>query len=396
MPENDDLLIKQEPIPLGSDEWEDLFPETIWPGLLPAEFPLSAYVQQRAALEFGDSRDGDNFEFDMPHEIELLIGGTLGDKFSFFGEWVMFEHGKDAPGLQRFFFQFNDLLGPKNAFNIRMGRLEPGITEGLLDNDRLTLEHATTLDYRAGGVWRPRNPQSGVEINGILNHRFQYAVGIVNGETVGTGRKNSTSDNNNRKDYYGRVAVKIGGLALDGYLDKESGSVGAPDFWTDNAVTVGVYAYKGNYLVPINEDPSLENNFKRLGVDLHINYGRFDLFSGAIFGTDNNPDGLVNSPDAEMKRTSSAVFTEGFYTIYPWLIGGLRIGRVSSAQNDNDVHKYTTFSPNVTVLVRPNVRLTLEALINSQGDRSVAGVIIPGDNEGSAFKWLKFNAMFVF
>lgn len=393
MPEGDQMLIKQEPVSLGAEAWKEAFPDAVWPGLLPAEFPISAYVHQRFVAEFGDSKKNNQVEFDMPHELEIFMGGTFDESFSFFGEFVLFEKGKNnqvgGPGLKRFYFQLNDLLGPENAFNIRLGRIEPGITEGLVDNQRVMLEHATTLDYKATGKWRPRDQQSGIEFNGIVNHRFQYAAGVVNGE------KATISDATDEKDAYGRVAFKIGGLGLDGYQPQELTELKQSDNWADNAVTVGAYSYFGNYET---DTVGIDDDFTRFGFDLHINYDRFDMYSGAIVGKDKNPDGLpAASTDDEKELNSLAWFVEGYYTIYPWLMPGLRVGSVASDQNEDDHDKYMTFSPNLTMMARANVRVTLEALLKITGDKTVGGVTVePTGADEEKLKWIKANIMFVF
>lgn len=382
MPQGDELLIKQEPVSLGADEWKEQFPEAVWPGVLPAEFPISAYVHQRFIFE--DKGEENHVEFDMPHEFELFMGGTFGEHLSFFGEWVAFEAGTNAEGLKRFFFQFNDVLGSENAFNIRVGRFEPGITDGYVDNNRVTMEHPLTLDYKATGRWRPRDQQSGIEGNGFWAHRFQYAVGVVNGE------KKTIKDDTNAKDFYGRVAYKLGGLALDGFQEKELTSLKQTDNWADNAVTVGGYAYFGK------DYPAKErrDGFRRFGLDLHGNYDRLDLFAGAIFGTDDNPSGLASGTGKEKELSSTALFVEGQYLVHPWLIGGLRIGRAASEQNGDDKDKFALISPNITILGRPNVRFTVEGLFRLEGDKTVGGQTIKADSE--TFKWLKINTMFVF
>lgn len=399
MPEGDEMLIKQEPISLGAEAWKRVFPDAIWPGLLPAEFPISAYVHQRFVVEFGDSKKGNQVEFDMPHELEIFMGGTFDETFSFFGEFVLFEKGKNAPGLKRFFFQINDLIGPKNAFNIRLGRIEPGITEGLVDNQRVMLEHATTLDYKAVGLksdstrtnekWRPRNQQSGIEFNGILNHRFQYAVGVVNGEMVTIG------DKNDEKDFYGRLALKFGGIGLDGFQLQELTELKQTENWADNALTLGAYAYHGNNESAVS---GIDNDFTRFGLDLHGNYGRFDMYAGAIFGKDDNPGGFPSNTAADVRELNSlAWFVEGYYMIYPWLMPGLRVGAVSSDQNNNDVDKYHTISPNLTMLARANVRVTLEALIKIHRDKTFGGITVkPAGADDEKLKWIKTNIMFVF
>lgn len=384
MPQGDELLIKQEPVSLGADEWKEQFPDAVWPGVLPAEFPIAAYVHQRLVADFGKSKKDNNIEFDMPHEFELFMGGTFGEGLSFFGEWVAFEKGKNAEGLKRFFFQFNDVAGPENALNIRVGRFEPGITEGYVDNNRITMEHPLTLDYKASGKWRPRDQQSGIELNGFLAHRYQYAFGVVNGENK------TIDDNTNEKDFYGRVAYKFGGLALDGFQEKELTTLKQTDNWADNALTVGVYTYAGNHLVK-----EVDNDFRRFGLDLYGNYDRFDLFAGAILGTDDNPSGLAEGTDKEKERKSTAAFVEGQYLVYPWLIGALRLERAASEQNDDDLDKYLSISPNITILGRPNVRFTVEGLFRLEADKTVGGQTVEANNS-EKFKWLKLNVLFVF
>lgn len=402
MPLQDKAQVKQEPVELGIDAWKDIFPNSIWPGLLPAEFPVAAYAHQRFVADFGESKRGNRIEFDMPHELELFFGGTFDQTFSFFGEYVLFEHGQNATGLKRFFFQINDVFGPENAVHIRLGRLEPGITEGLVDNQRIMLEHATVLDYKATGKWRPRDQQSGIEINGILHHRYQYALGVVNGESK------VLDDRTDEKDFYGRMAVKFGGLGFDGFRSGDLAEPRQTDYWADNSIVVGVYAYHGNdtreNVVWTNVTPTdstevrtfVDNDFVRLGVDLHLNRGRFDFYAGAITGTDDNPSALLIGTKKQKEITSTAWFGETYYLLYPWLIVGFRIGGVSSQQNDSDLDKYMTVSPNLTILARENVRLTLESFVKIERDKTDnAGSTSKADNSES-LKWIKVNALFAF
>lgn len=370
MPVGDNLLIQEDPVSLGARGWKALFPDAVWPGLLPATFPLSAYAHQRFVANLKD----DNYYFDMPHELELLFGGTFGERMAFFGEWIAFEKGIDAKGLKRFFFQFNDLLGPRNLINLRAGRFEPGITDGYTDSNRITLEHILTLDYMATGKWRPRDQQSGIEVNGIFKSRFSYAVGVVNGESV------TINDGTDEKDFYGRISFKLGGMPLDGILPEGFTDLVQSGNWSDNGMTFGIYTYQGNYMAP----NGMDNDFSRIGFDFHGNFNKLDLFAGAITGTDNNPNGLLTGTITEMERNSLAWFAEGQYMVYPWLVGVLRIGNASSSQNNMDLNDFMVVSPNLTLLVQANVRITVEALF-----KKAAG----GNLES---QWLKINAMFVF
>ncbi len=264
MSEADAALIKQPDVSLGADEWKDEFPNAIWPGVIPPSFPLSAYVHQRIVVDIGEGTSNNSVEFDMPHEFEIFVGMNFAERISVFGEFILFEKGDNVGvgknGLKRLFFQFNDVLGPENAVNVRVGRFEPGITDGYTDNNRMDLEHPLTLDFKAAGTWRPRNQQSGLEVNGFPHSRFQYSVGVVNGE------KKTINDDTDRKDFYGRVAVKIGGTGFDGSGEDLTGGLKIADNWRDDAVTVGLYAYHGNELM--GPGPTWDNSFNRFGIDV--------------------------------------------------------------------------------------------------------------------------------
>jgi hypothetical protein len=391
MPMGDEEFIKRQRVPLGAEAWKEVWPDAIYPGWLPGSFPLSAYIHQRVV--YAPPEGETTIDFDMPHELELFLGGTFDETFSFFAEWVMFEKGKNAPGLKRAFFQINDLIGPDNAFNIRVGRLEPAITEGYVDNNRITLEHAMTLDYKATGKWRPRDQQSGIELRGIISHRFQYALGVVNGE------KTTINDKTDEKDVYGRIGVKFGGLALDGYQPAGMDALQQTDNWADNSFSVGTYVYQGNYGVEVIDTGGVtsvvDNDFTRYGVDVHANLGRVDLFAGAIFGTDDNPSGLSSgATDLQKELNSLAWFVEGQYLIFPWFIAGVRVGGASSDQNNDNKDKYTLISPNITLLARANVRFTIEGFIRIDGDKTVEGETIIASNEDT-LNWIKVNMLFV-
>lgn len=380
LPRGDAQLIKQEPVSLGAEGWKEAFPDAVWPGVIPENFPIAAYVHQRLTYD-PLKANGQKVGFDMPHELELLFGAAFGDYLGAFGEWIAFEGGQNAVGLQRFFFQFNDVVGRRDAINIKVGRLEPGITSGYMNANRITLDRPITIDYRASGDWRPRDNQAGIELNGILASRLEYAVGVVNGE----GRTTPFKD---RKDVFARVAYKIGGMGLDGAGSdvelKES------DNWVDNAVTIGAYSYLGNAKkTPAAPAVPYSNNFNRFGVDLRAGYGRLEFTGGLITGEDKNPFG-----DSK-KLTHTAYFGEFDYIFYPWLIGVFRVNRAQSKLVDDDRDKYWEINPNVTILHRANIRFSIEGKFRIDEDRTVGGAPVK-PAEKRAFRLFRVNTMFVF
>ncbi|MEK6572101.1 MAG: hypothetical protein AABZ61_12065 [Bacteroidota bacterium] len=380
LPRGDAQLTKEEPVSLGAEGWKEVFPDAIWPGVIPANFPLAAYVHMRAIYD-PLKPAGQRFGFDMPHELELLFGTAFGNDVGVFGEWIAFEAGQNAVGLQRFFFQFNDILKEKDALNIKVGRFEPGITSGYMQANRITLDRPITIDYRASGDWRPRDNQAGIELNGILASRFEYAAGILNGE-------GKTVPFKDRKDVFARVAYKIGGMGLDG--SGAAVELKETDNWVDNSVTIGAYTYLGNIQkTPAAPARPYSNNFNRFGFDFRGGYDRLEFTGGLITGKDENPFGN------NKELTHTAYFGEVDYIFYPWLIGVFRVNHAQSKLVDDDRDKYWEINPNLTILYRANIRFSVEGRFRIDEKRTIGGVE-RDPTEKRAFRLFRVNTMFVF
>ena len=169
-------LIKEQPLKLGADAWKEMWPEAIWPSDIPGSFPIAAYTQMRMEYDNNKTITGHQFDFNMPYDFSLMFGGAFGEDIGFFGSW------SSIFGFNRMYFILNDVIGPKDLFNLKMGYFQPGITDGYTDNQRLTMEHTSVLGYTyPNGDWSPYFSQAGLELNGIFAHNFQYCIGILNG-----------------------------------------------------------------------------------------------------------------------------------------------------------------------------------------------------------------------
>jgi hypothetical protein len=333
-------------------------------------------------MEYDDNKSitGHQFDFNMPFDVSLLFGGAFSDDIGFFGSW------SSVFGFNRMYFILNDIIGPKDLFNLKLGLFSPGIADGYPDNQRLTMEHTSVLGYTyIGGDWSPYISQSGLELNGIFEHNFQYCLGLVNGEGK------TRADINDNKDYYARIAYKIGGFGLDGeglMLDS-----GRTDYWTDNSLTIGLYTYYGNSQ-KVDSNTTFNNPFNRYGIDLRLKQENLDLLAGVIYGTDDHPQ--FN----KRELNSLLGFIEGDYIFYPWLIGILRLEYIDtkyeSSLNDNYVWNRTyRIIPNICVLFRQNVRFSIENVISFQDNYVDSGYKISADNS-HPFQWVKINALFAF
>ena len=419
LPAADKAFVKEQPVSLGAKAWEDLWPKSIWPGEIMGSVPFGVYMHQRAVRQFSEDGTKDTLIFDAPHELELLMGGNLGKKIGFFGEWVFYEKEKNAPGLKRLYVQFNDMFSkrgglPENALNIKFGRIEPGTQGGYKDaSKRLTMEHPITGDLRAlentglslwdsGFRWRMRDQQSGLEFNGILKHYFEYSAGILNGEkfTVSEGKGGQST----AKDSYARIAFKFGGMGFDGHGVGEG--LNETQNWRDDSVTLGVYYYNGHTLQDgATVGPTTENDFDRLGADLRWQYNALDIMAGYIQGTD-ELDGTLSSDDVD----SSAWFIEPSYRFLPWLIGQVRFEQFKvecdtggfdsgtgacSGSGTGILKEGTRINPHLLFLIRPNIRFGLEYLYEDR-DWWKGAEPISGTDDAKSSKWVKANFQIVF
>lgn len=380
LPVNDAQLVKEKPVKLGAEAWKEMWPDAIWPGELPYSFPIAAATLMRVNYKPQNDPGENQIEFDMPLLLNLIFGGAFGQDVAFFGEWSAYTAGVNARGLQRFFLQFNSVVGEDNLFNIRVGRFEPGITDGYTTSQRLTSNLQITIDYGPAG-WRPRDPQSGIELNGIYSHHIYYAAGVVNGESKTIG------DPGDQKDFYGRLAYMFGGEGFDG-KDIISGS---EEFRSpESSFSLGAYTYWGSRnKIPSVNGPDYDNKFKRYGADINLHLNNFDLLGGVILGDDDNPD------NDSRKLKSSAFFVEGNYSFYPWLIGVLRFDKAMSWKNGEDRDNYFMIVPNITILYRANIRFSIEGLVLVYGNREVGGNIIEAKND-NPFQSVNINMLIAF
>ncbi|MDO8548539.1 MAG: hypothetical protein Q7S39_00105, partial [Ignavibacteria bacterium] len=264
---------------------------------------------------------------------------------------------------------------------IRVGRFEPGITDGYTSTQRLTSDYQATIDYDPTGSWKPRDPQSGIELNGILNHSVYYAAGIVNGES------RTIADPGDQKDFYGRLAYLIGG---EGFAGKDIKYGDGKNPVSENSFMVGAYAYRGSKnKIPFDNGTTYDNIFNRFGFDVNLHLTNFDLLGGLITGEDDNPDNDLR----ELK--SLAYFGEVNYNFYPWLIGVLRVEKAKSWKSNEDRDNFFEIIPNITILYRANVRFSIEGFIRVNGDRTVNGNIVKAQND-NPFQTLMLNTMLAF
>ncbi len=338
-PAGQDLeMTKEEPVSLGADAYKKVWPNAIWPSDIPGTAPIALNAIGRFHYDntVNDKKSG---YFEIPSVFDFFYGGTLGDKISYFGE-VELTRTADVE------YQFAVNYDFKPGFHLKLGSV--GLEDATPDHLTLTAE-----DYNVGslqnqsGTWQLTDGAGGgMELWGAGNGPggkggFTYKVGIGNGHS-----DDNNFDLNRKKDYYGRITYKIGGLGEIGGTTGQASN--QSEFYIDNSLRFGAFVYKGT----ANPD-STRDKFSVIGGDIDWWYKRFNMTAVVL---------QMKSKYLGTNRNSLAWFVEGNYVIYPWLIGRARYESTDPDTNDNSNQVENNILPGIVVMLRANVRLSMEYL----------------------------------
>jgi len=294
--------------------------------------------------------------------VAILTGGTLGEHFSFYGEVeAAREDGEAEIALERVYLITRPLSS--SALQIKIGAFEPGIS--LVSNHRRLTDHkylALTGTVGDNG-WAAEPYQQGFEAFGVVAHRLLYNAGYVEG---------SGNETNNAKDVYARVAYKFGGLRLDGTTPEAADTAlpANPKPWSEKALTVSAFAYRGNPLLseteitlvndpetnivtPVESTLEQDDSFDIVGGDVAWQFLDLTLRAGLSSRTDDRP--FLADPDITDTRTKSYYF-ETSWVAYPWLVPAARWEQFEVADE-----KTERISLTLQALIRANVRGFLAA-----------------------------------
>ena len=306
-PRDDELLVKDEPIPMGNEAYKEMWPNSIWPSDLP-HLPPVALRARLGYKQFLNTPPGGHGEpappstdFQFPMDYSLLSAGTLGENISWYAGMVLAGKGGHGggghggageglePELERLFVQFNNLFAwsefedddgmraghrwmtlPPHAMNLRVGQFEPGVIApwasihrqwgiaGRLPSVVSLNDSGFEGDIQNMNMFMLEPAQRGFELNGVVRQYNSYAFGLVNGNgSMGAW------DNNTDVDFYFRVARKWFGFPFDGVLGESQDDAGGGelsdldpgmDFWREIQFETGCFGYFGRNTVMVNRE----------------------------------------------------------------------------------------------------------------------------------------------
>jgi hypothetical protein len=316
---------------------------------------------------------------DLVAEAHIWTGGSFDDTTSFFGEVTFSTAG--TVSIEHAAIFFNDLLFGPHILNVRLGKTSNTLTSFGMHSSYVADTYLPPLGVTAifgspGDTWTVSDKYTGIEANGVIGGRFNYALGFNAGTNFNV--KNSQT-------VYAHLGFKLGGLRLDG--EGGGGATETATPWAENAFTLDAFALRtaSNFqpaAAPMGatvmfadncatgasgpQSPCLDDVILAAGGSLRGQIQSFELNAGAYVESHNHA-----TPD-NLGALAVTQFDEVSYIVFPWFVPAARIelsqvtpkaDSVTGAPGIFGTRAYydLRFIPGVAALVRPNVKLTLTA-----------------------------------
>ena len=303
---------------------------------------------------------------DLVAEGHLWAGGSYSDLITYFGEVTFASSGSIAVEHAQVFV--SDIVGPKHAVNLRVGRGFSTLTSfgphsSYLGDQLLPSSGVTALGGSLGGTWNLFDHFNGVEVNGVLAGRFDYSIGLNAGSSV---------DTRPSENYYAHVGYKLGGLRLDGEGAGKITDAMRP--WEETAVTIDVFVYRSvNSAGFADPDPTVTapviwlDSATVLGANLRFQLDSLELNGGAYYETHNH---------AAADGTGAKLYTgygELSYLVVPHFVPAVRLEYNSFEQDAIASVHNLRLSTGFASAVRPNIKLTVVASFESASGQPPGG-----------------------
>ena len=369
----DSDYVKQETIILGQEANKKTFPNSVWPGTIPNSLPVAIGVNGQGFLipkadstagRFGaqggttPAAPGTVVDLhSLVDEAHLWVGAALDDNITFWSELTV---TADATAeVENAQVLFNNLLGPKHAVNLIVGKGFPNVTSFGPHSSYLADQMVPNapVGQLLGNTseWQLVDHYTGLELNGVLGGMVDYAVGL-NAGSAGIAAPT--------EDFYGRVGVKLGGMRSDG-----EGSKGPQDTfkpWAETALHLYGFGYRSNTRI----DPAgvgdgttfLATNdvATTWGVGGRAQLDSLELNAG--WYQDKHNHGTDSATEAKAK----VFWGELSYVLFPWLVPAIRVEYISLDQQDATGASLPGVNvwhvqPGIAFLIRPNLKLVAVA-----------------------------------
>jgi len=407
-PMEDEVLVKEEPIKLGTDAYKEMWPNSIWPSTLPSIPPISVFTLIPMTVNLQPHGELKNWDFEFPSDIELIGEAAIGKNIA--GFYNLGFSPSDGASVGRVFVQFSNLFAwdeeededgchkagpccvlPPHFLNLRVGKIDPAVIPHVISEESFAqfppMPTNTFTLGQTGFILFAEQPA--IEINGIYKQYWSYAAGIANGGSAVT----LPVDDNTFKDVYFNVTHRWFGYPLDGVLgsappsstpissegggdgcESETGPPGL-DFWRAWDFDTGIYGWFGKSNIPLPPpsvyDPNIRGTFvndyfQRVGINARLTWFDLDIYGTAFWGHDPFP-GFDQTNMAVGPTDHFGYMAEADYMCRPWICAFLRYEQVIISNGLLKGEEQARVVPGVVFAIRQNLHLSTEVYIDTRG-----------------------------
>jgi hypothetical protein len=380
--------VKAATIPLGQEEYEKTFPDSVWPAKILEAVPLSMMINGGLGVNLpgsaAESAAGNTFSWGgIVAEAHLFGAGAFSDTLTYMTQLTFESDFGNPPGsfdIETAYLLWNDVVGPRHLVNLWVGRLfapqltSYGLHSSYLNDTVMPAVSIGGLYNGSAGFTLGQGHTDGVELNGIAGHRFDYAIGWVASSFA------SGLSLPNAEDVYAHVGVKSGGVALDG-----EGKYGpsAPDPrkpWAEKSITLDLFAYHGlerldngtGTLSGLTAPARQDDRFNAAGAVVHAQWDSLVAMAGVQLERHDRPypgtpavaatgGGVIPGTPDLTSATGIVEYDEIDYVVWPWFVPGVRSEYTHATVEGGSDAQLLRIIPGIAMLARPNIRAVLTA-----------------------------------
>ncbi len=353
----DSDAVKHETIALGQDAAKKQFPNSVWPGVLPASVPIAFGFNGQAVFHPKADAGGAVADNGVKANLTSLIGeghlwagGSFDDQITFFGELTTDDTGTS---IEHATVHFNDLLFGRHAFNLVLGKNVPMLSSFASHSsyvvDMPIVPLSTTALYGATSEsWNVTNAYNGVEVNGTISGRFDYSLGANVGSNI---------DAQNPNNVYAHIGYKIGGMPLDAEASSAPPDPMKP--WAEKALTLNAFYYHSESHFTAADGNDLNDGIRTYGGGIRAQWGSWELNTGAYKEQHNTivPGGAGVDALAQYNELS--------WVAYPWLVPAVRYEYLRLRPGFGPSVSDSRFILGAAILARANLKFTVTGWIES-------------------------------
>jgi len=377
----DSDAVKHETIALGQDAAKKQFPNSVWPGAVPASIPIALGFDGQAVFHPKASAGGTQADngakvnlTDLVGEAHVWAGGSFDDQITFFGQVTTDDTGTS---IEQASVHFNDLLFGKHYFNVAVGKDVPTISSfgshsSYLADTLLPALSTTALYGATSESWNVTNEYNEIEVTGTVGGRLDYSVGVNAGSNINV---------QNPNDFYAHLGYKFGGMPLDAEASSAPPDPMKP--WAERSVTLDGFYYRSISQFTAADGSSLSDGAKTYGGAIRAQLDSWELNTGLY--KEQHDAVMVGATGVD----ATAQYNELSWVAYPWLVPAVRLEYLRLRPDVGPEVTDARWILGAAILARPNLKFTVTGWIESAsgappgGWGPAGGFAIPATPTGS-------------